>query len=46
MRVYTKYFTDSAITEYINDYNNHRYQKRLSRMMPLEYRQYLLSSAV
>ncbi|PSJ92670.1 hypothetical protein C7R91_24180 [Brevibacillus formosus] len=33
-----------AITEYINYYNNHRYQKRLNRMTPLEYRQYLQSS--
>nr|WP_274518094.1 IS3 family transposase [Brevibacillus brevis] len=35
---------EGAITEYINYYNNHRYQKRLNRMTPLEYRQYLQSS--
>ncbi|MCC8433461.1 IS3 family transposase [Brevibacillus sp. M2.1A] len=35
---------EGAITEYINYYNNHRYQKRLNRMTPLEYRQYLKSS--
>nr|WP_279629464.1 IS3 family transposase [Brevibacillus fortis] len=34
-----------AITEYINYYNNHRYQKRLKCMTPLEYRQYLQISA-
>ncbi|OUQ85151.1 hypothetical protein B5G50_28460 [Brevibacillus brevis] len=35
---------EGAIKEYINYYNNHRYQKRLNRMTPLEYRQYLQSS--
>lgn len=30
-----------AITEYIDYYNNDRYQKRLNCMTPLEYRQYL-----
>lgn len=30
-----------AITDYIDYYNNHRYQKRLNSMTPLEYRTYL-----
>ncbi|MEC0207405.1 IS3 family transposase [Paenibacillus ehimensis] len=34
-----------AIAEYIEYYNNRRYQKRLNCMTPLEYRQYLFSSA-
>ena len=33
---------ESAVIEYINYYNNHRYQKRLKCMSPLEYRCYLL----
>lgn len=36
---------EAAIVQYINYYNNHRYQKRLNCMAPLEYRQYLLGSA-
>ncbi|WP_352419207.1 IS3 family transposase [Proteiniborus sp.] len=32
----------SAVMEYINYYNNRRYQKRLKCMTPLEYRDYLL----
>ncbi|MBU5426309.1 IS3 family transposase [Tissierella pigra] len=32
----------TAVIEYINYYNNHRYQKRLKCMSPLEYRCYLL----
>lgn len=36
---------EAAIMEYIEYYNNHRYQKRLNCMTPLEYRQYLLRSA-
>jgi len=32
-----------SITEYINYYNNQRYQKRLKCMTPIEYRKYLLS---
>lgn len=36
---------ETAIIEYIEYYNNHRYQKRLNCMTPLEYRQYLQSSA-
>lgn len=36
---------ETAIAEYINYYNNHRYQKRLKCMAPMEYRQYLLNSA-
>ena len=31
-----------AVIEYINYYNNHRYQKRLKSMTPLEYRDYLV----
>ena len=30
-----------AVTDYIDYYNNHRYQKRLNSMTPLEYRTYL-----
>ena len=30
--------------EIVEDYNNHRYQKRLNCMAPLEYRHYLLIS--
>jgi putative transposase len=36
---------EDAICEYIEYYNNHRYQKRLNCMTPLEYRQYLLNTA-
>ncbi|WP_281268203.1 IS3 family transposase [Tissierella praeacuta] len=36
---------ESAVIEYINYYNNHRYQKRLQCMTPIEYRRYLLDSA-
>ena len=36
---------EAAIHEYIEYYNNHRYQKRLNGMTPLEYRQYLLNTA-
>ena len=36
---------ESAVIEYIYYYNNHRYQKRLNCMTPLEYRQYLRSVA-
>lgn len=36
---------EDAISEYIEYYNNYRYQKRLNCMTPLEYRQYLLSTA-
>lgn len=36
---------ETAIIEYIDYYNNHRYQKRLNRMTPLEYRQFLSNSA-
>lgn len=32
---------ETAIIEYINYYNNQRYQKRLMCMPPLEYRDYL-----
>ncbi len=35
---------ESAVIEYINYYNNHRYQKRLKCMSPLEYRRYYLDS--
>lgn len=33
-----------GIDKYINYYNNHRYQKRLNCMTPMEYRDYLLSA--
>lgn len=36
---------ETSIIEYINYYNNHRYQKRLKCMTPLEYREYLKSVA-
>ena len=36
---------EAAVVEYIDYYNNARYQKRLNCMTPLEYRQYLQSSA-
>lgn len=36
---------EDSICEYIDYYNKHRYQKRLNCMTPLEYRQYLLSTA-
>ncbi|MBU3803626.1 MAG: IS3 family transposase, partial [Candidatus Cellulosilyticum pullistercoris] len=32
---------EQAIIEYIDYYNNHRYQKRLNCMTPIEYRNYL-----
>ncbi|MBI6875759.1 IS3 family transposase [Clostridium aciditolerans] len=34
---------ESAVVEYIDYYNNRRYQKRLNCMTPLEYRQYLFA---
>lgn len=34
---------ETAIIEYIDYYNNHRYQKRLSSMTPMEYRQHLMN---
>lgn len=34
-----------AVTNYIEFYNTHRYQKRLNCMTPLEYRQYLCNVA-
>jgi transposase InsO family protein len=37
---------ESSVTEYIDFYNNGRYQKRLDCMTPLEYRQYLSNIAV
>lgn len=36
---------EAAVNEYIEYYNNHRYQKRLNCMTPIEYRQYLSSTA-
>ena len=36
---------EATVHEYIEYYNNHRYQKRLNSMTPLEYRQYLLNIA-
>ena len=35
-----------AVTEYIDYYNNRRYQARLNCMAPLEYREYLNSLSV
>ncbi|NLK11589.1 MAG: IS3 family transposase [Staphylococcus equorum] len=32
---------ETAIADYIDYYNNKRYQKRLKCMTPLEYREYL-----
>jgi len=32
---------ERAVTDYIDFYNNKRYQKRLNCMAPLEYRKYL-----
>ena len=34
---------EAAVFEYIEYYNNRRYQKRLSCMTPMEYRQHLLN---
>ena len=34
-----------AISDYIDYYNNHRYQKRLNCMTPIEYRNYLKGAA-
>lgn len=36
---------EAAVADYIDYYNNHRYQKRLKCMTPLEYRHYLQQSA-
>lgn len=36
---------NSAVEDYIDYYNNYRYQKRLNCMTPIEYRQYLKSVA-
>ena len=36
---------ETAIIDYIEYYNNHRYHKRLNCMTPLEYRRYLESVA-
>lgn len=36
---------ETAIIEYIDYYNNHRYQKRLNCMTPMEYRQYLMNQS-
>lgn len=42
----TKYETyeelKSALVKYIDYYNNHRYQRRLNCMTPMEYREYLI----
>lgn len=35
----------AAIENYIDYYNNRRYQKRLNRMTPMEYHKYLESKA-
>ncbi|WP_141722887.1 IS3 family transposase [Cellulosilyticum sp. I15G10I2] len=36
---------EAALIDYINYYNNHRYQRRLNCMTPIEYRQYLMNKA-
>lgn len=36
---------EAAIIVYIDYYNNHRYQKRLNCMTPIEYRNYLMNQA-
>lgn len=36
---------EAAIVNYIEYYNNHRYQKRLKCMTPIEYRNYLQNKA-
>ncbi len=36
---------ETAITDYIDYYNNQRYQKRLNCMTPLQYREHLESVA-
>ena len=42
--LYIMYFykneLEAAVSEYIEYYNNHRYQKRLNCMTPIEYRLY------
>lgn len=34
---------EASVIDYINYYNNHRYQKRLNCMTPLEYRQHFMN---
>lgn len=36
---------ETTVIDYIDYYNNHRYQKRLNCMTPMEYRQFLLNQA-
>ena len=36
---------EKAISDYIDYYNNHRYQKRLNCMTPIEYRMHLISKS-
>lgn len=36
---------ESAVIDYIEYYNNHRYQKRLKCMTPIEYRKHILKQA-
>lgn len=36
---------ERAVSEYINYYNHHRYQKRLKSMTPIEYREHLKTTA-
>lgn len=36
---------EATVIDYIDYYNNHRYQKRLSCMTPMEYRQHLINQA-
>lgn len=35
---------EAAVIDYVDYYNNHRYQKRLNCMTPLEYRQHLMNN--
>ncbi|SHJ27630.1 Integrase core domain-containing protein [Lutispora thermophila DSM 19022] len=37
---------EASVIDYIDYYNNHRYQRRLNCMTPMEYRQYLMNQAV
>lgn len=36
---------DATVSDYIDYYNNHRYQKRLGCMTPIEYRQHLINQS-
>lgn len=46
LRKFTSYDElEAAVIDYIDYYNNHRYQKRLGCMTPMEYRKHLLNQA-